>query len=124
MLQRLIDITANIDIFGSTGGCFQSREVFNVHPMIKHHEQDPFPDQLKVGHFVIQRKFLALDVTRNKVEKFGDPKKACVSTSIDCYKAGKKKVMDNLESKKFSLFRIISERSNGTDDDESDSDEL
>ena len=122
MLQRLM---ANIDIFGSTRKCFQSREAFNVHFTTKHHEQDPFPDQLKVAHFVLQRKFLAPDVTRDKVEKFGDPKKACVSISnIDCYEARKKKVMDNFERKKFLLFGIISERSNGTDDDESDSDEL
>lgn len=114
---------ANIDIFGSTRKCSQSREAFNVHPATKHHEQDPFPDQLKVGHFVLQRKVHTPDQIRDKVEKFGDPMKSYVSTSdIDAYEAGKKKVTENFERKKFLLCGIIGEGENGSDNEESDSD--
>ena len=78
MLQRLM---AKIEIFGSTRKCFQAREAFNVHPTTKHKEQDPFPDQLKVGHFVLQRKFVTADLSRSKVGKFGEPKKTHIPTS-------------------------------------------
>ena len=71
MLQRLM---ANIEIFGLTRKCFQTREASNVHPATKHKEKDPFPNQLKAAHFVVQRKFVTPDL-RSKYEKFGGPRK-------------------------------------------------
>ena len=120
MLQRLM---TNIEIFGSTRKCFQAREAFNVHPTTKHiKEQDPFPDQLKAAHFVLQRKFVAPDLSRSKVEKFGEPKKTHIPTSnIDAYDAGKRKVIENFEQKKFSLYGISIEQ-NGSD--KSDNEEM
>jgi hypothetical protein len=59
-------------------------------------EQDAFPDQLKAAHFVLERKFVTPDLTRSKVEKFGDPKKTHIPISnIDAYDAGKRKVIEN-----------------------------
>ena len=94
MPQRLM---ANIEIFGSTRKCFQSREAFNVHSTTKQ-EQDPFPDQLKAAHFVLEKKFVTADLNRINVEKFGDPKKYHIPISyIDAYDAGERKVIDNFE---------------------------
>ena len=105
MLQRLM---ANIDIFGATR-CFQSKKAFNIHTTSKHHEQDPFPDQVKAAHFVMRRKFVTPDVSRDKVSKFGDAKKTVPVSNINAYEAGKRKVTDTFESKKFSLFGVIAE---------------
>ena len=119
MLQRLM---ANVDIFGSMRKCFQSRQAFNVHPTTKHKEQDPLPDQLKAAHFVLERKFVTPDLTRSKVEKFGDPKKTHIpSSSIDAYNAGKRKVIENFERKKFSLYGISIEQN---DSDKSENEEI
>jgi hypothetical protein len=51
---------------------------------------------LKAAHFVLERKFVTPDLTRSKVEKFGDPKKTRIPISnIDAYDAGKRKVIEN-----------------------------
>ena len=99
VLQRLM---ANIEIFGSTRKCLQLMEAFNVHPTTKPKEQDPFPDQLKAAHFVLERLFVTPDLSRSKVVKFGDPKKSYIPISnIDVCDAGKRKVTENFERKKF-----------------------
>ena len=118
MLQRLV---ANIDIFGATRRCFQSKEAFNVRTASKHHEQDPFPDQVKVAHFVMMQKFVTPDVSRDKVSKFGDAKKTVPVSNINAYEAGTKKVIDTFESKKFSLFGVIAE-TDGSDHEINNSD--
>ena len=116
MLQRLME---NIEIFGSTRKCFQEREAFNVHPTTKHKKQDAFPDQLKAAHFVLQRKFVTPDLSRRKVEKFREPKKTHIPISnIDANYAGKRKVIENFEQKKFSLYGVSSDKS---DNEEMDS---
>ncbi len=113
---------ANVDIFGSMRKCFQSREAFNVHPTTKHKEQDPFPDQLKAAHYILERKFVTPDLSRRKVEKFGDPKRSHIPISnIDAYDAGKRKVIEHFERKKFSLFGISIEQN---DSDKSDNEEM
>ena len=99
---------ANIYIFGATRRCFQSKEAFNVHTASKHHEQDPFPDQVKAAHFVMREKFVTPDVSQDKVSKFGDTKKTVPVSNINAYEAGKKKVIDTFESKVF-FFRVIAE---------------
>ena len=87
---------ANIDLFGVIRNAFHSHDAFNVHTTTKHSEQDPFPDQIKATHFILQRKFLKPDKARKNVEKFNDPRKGLVSNSnIDAYAAGKKKSSRN-----------------------------
>ncbi len=113
---------SNIDIFGSTRKCFQLREDFNFHPTTKHKEQDPFPVQLKAAHFILERKFVIPDLSRSRVEKFGDPKRSHIPISnIDAYDAGKRKVIENFVPKKFSLHGISIEQN---DSDKSDNEEI
>ena len=91
---------------------------------MKHKEQDAFPDQLKAAHFVLQRKFVTPDLSRRKVEKFGEPKKTHIPISnIDAYDAGKRKVIENFEQKKFSLYgiSILQNGSDKSDNEEMDS---
>jgi hypothetical protein len=77
---------------------------------------------LKAAHFVLERKFVTPDLSRSKVEKFGDPKKNHIPISnIDAYDAGKRKVIQNFEQKKFSLYGISVEQN---DSDKSDNEEM
>ncbi|CAB4034918.1 ankyrin repeat domain-containing 62 [Paramuricea clavata] len=113
---------SSLTLFVGDQGTKKSREAFNVHPTTKHKEQDPFPDQLKAAHFVLERKFVTPDLSRSKVEQFGDPKKTPIPISnIDAYDAGKRKVIQNFEQKKFSLYGISIEQN---DSDKSDNEEM
>ena len=116
MLQRLM---ANIDMLIQTRKSFQAREAFNVHPTTKHTEQDPFPDQLKAAHFILRRMFFEYVPGRKTVEKFGDPKKASISTNnIDCYASGKRKVVATFNRKLFNVYGIMNELDVDESDDE------
>ena len=105
MLQRLM---ANIDMLIQTRKSFQAREVFNVHPTTKHTEQDPFPDQLKAAHFILRRRFFEYVPGRKTVEKFGDPKKASISTNN----------IDTFNRKLFNVYGIMNELDVDESDDE------
>ena len=100
---------ANIQLLQNVRSMYSNKDAFDVHPTKKHHEQSPFPDQLKGMWFCLREGFF--DYSQGRTEIFECPKqpdstqpkyvpKSCVSV----YQKGLKKVKDNFNRKLHECF--------------------